>query len=86
MKDLYQAAMGIPTPGFIATAKKEARKPVVRKKTYWISILQSLWDYTSNIRIGKSTNKWKEMDDGNKEREKLNCLDGFIATVKGISV
>ncbi|KAL9435513.1 hypothetical protein AB3S75_021731 [Citrus x aurantiifolia] len=34
LKDLYQAAMGIPTPGFIATAKKEARKPVVRKKTY----------------------------------------------------
>ncbi|GAV83060.1 CarboxypepD_reg domain-containing protein [Cephalotus follicularis] len=34
LKDLYQATMGIPTPGFIATAKKEARRPVVRKKTY----------------------------------------------------
>ncbi|GMI76019.1 hypothetical protein like AT3G62360 [Hibiscus trionum] len=33
-KDFYQAATGIPTPGFMTTAKKEARKPVVRKKTY----------------------------------------------------
>ncbi|XWS31841.1 hypothetical protein CRYUN_Cryun23aG0110800 [Craigia yunnanensis] len=34
LKDIYQAAMGIPTPGFMTTVKKEARKPVVRKKTY----------------------------------------------------
>ncbi|KAK1574965.1 hypothetical protein Q3G72_001403 [Acer saccharum] len=34
LKDLYQATTGIQTPGFIATAKKEARRPVVRKKTY----------------------------------------------------
>ncbi|EOX95297.1 Carbohydrate-binding-like fold [Theobroma cacao] len=34
LKDIYQAATGIPTPGFMTTAKKEVRKPVVRKKTY----------------------------------------------------
>ncbi|XP_031274126.1 nodal modulator 1 [Pistacia vera] len=34
LKDLYQSTMGIPTPGFTVTAKKEARRPVVRKKTY----------------------------------------------------
>ncbi|KAK8650653.1 hypothetical protein V6N13_140281 [Hibiscus sabdariffa] len=34
LKDFYQAATGIPTPGFMTTAKKEVRKPVVRKKTY----------------------------------------------------
>ncbi|XP_022770793.1 nodal modulator 1 isoform X1 [Durio zibethinus] len=34
LKDIYQVAMGIPTPGFMTTAKKEIRKPVVRKKTY----------------------------------------------------
>ncbi|XVF72762.1 hypothetical protein PTKIN_Ptkin12aG0146400 [Pterospermum kingtungense] len=34
LKDIYQAAMGIPTPGFMTTPKKEVRKPVVRKKTY----------------------------------------------------
>lgn len=34
LKDLYQATTGIPTPGFITTVKKEARRPVVRKKTY----------------------------------------------------
>ncbi|KAE8685178.1 S uncoupled 1 [Hibiscus syriacus] len=28
LKDLYQAATGIPTPGFMTTAKKEVRKPV----------------------------------------------------------
>ncbi|TYH06259.1 hypothetical protein ES288_A08G142500v1 [Gossypium darwinii] len=34
LKDIYQAATGIPTPGFMTTAKKEPRKPVVRKKTF----------------------------------------------------
>ncbi|EEF47245.1 carboxypeptidase regulatory region-containingprotein, putative [Ricinus communis] len=34
LKDLYQSTTGIPTPGFVTTAKKETRKPVVRKKTY----------------------------------------------------
>ncbi|KAJ8899145.1 hypothetical protein K2173_011142 [Erythroxylum novogranatense] len=34
LKDLYQATVGIPTPGFMTTAKKEPRKPVVRKRTY----------------------------------------------------
>lgn len=42
-------------------------------------------EYTSNLRIGKIANKGKERD-GNKEREKLNSLDGFIATEKSISV
>ncbi|XP_068304702.1 uncharacterized protein [Pyrus communis] len=34
LKDLYQSTVGIPTPGFTTTAKKEVRKPVLRKKTY----------------------------------------------------
>ncbi|XP_041018341.1 nodal modulator 1 [Juglans microcarpa x Juglans regia] len=34
LKDLYQSTMEIPTPGFTATAKKETRKPILRKKTY----------------------------------------------------
>ncbi|XP_044493042.1 nodal modulator 1 isoform X2 [Mangifera indica] len=34
LKDLYQSITGLPTPGFTVPAKKEARKPVVRKKTY----------------------------------------------------
>ncbi|OMO64027.1 hypothetical protein CCACVL1_22112, partial [Corchorus capsularis] len=34
LKDIYDAATGIPTPGFMTTTKKEVRKPVVRKKTY----------------------------------------------------
>ncbi|KAF5745936.1 putative carboxypeptidase regulatory region-containingprotein [Tripterygium wilfordii] len=34
LKDLYQATVGIPTLGFITSVKKEARRPVVRKKTY----------------------------------------------------
>ncbi|CAN6700135.1 unnamed protein product [Malus baccata var. baccata] len=34
LKDLYQSTVGIPTPGFTTTAKKEVRRPVLRKKTY----------------------------------------------------
>ncbi|XP_062143584.1 uncharacterized protein LOC133851267 [Alnus glutinosa] len=34
LKDLYQSTVDIPTPGFIATVKKEARRPILRKKTY----------------------------------------------------
>ncbi|GLT64134.1 hypothetical protein SLA2020_366440 [Shorea laevis] len=34
LKDLYQSTVDIPTPGFTATVKKEARKPILRKKTY----------------------------------------------------
>ncbi|KAL5561032.1 hypothetical protein UlMin_030779 [Ulmus minor] len=34
LKDLYQSAVGIPTPGFVTSAKKEVRRPVLRKKTY----------------------------------------------------
>ncbi|KAF9688176.1 hypothetical protein SADUNF_Sadunf02G0169900 [Salix dunnii] len=34
LKDLYQATVGIPTPGFMTTAKREPRKPAVRKKAY----------------------------------------------------
>ncbi|KAK3034632.1 hypothetical protein RJ639_033587, partial [Escallonia herrerae] len=34
LKDLYQATVGVSVLGSAATAKKEARKPVVRKKTY----------------------------------------------------
>ncbi|XP_050236465.1 uncharacterized protein LOC126686455 [Mercurialis annua] len=34
LKDLYQATVGIPTPGFMTTVKKEIRKPALRKKTY----------------------------------------------------
>ncbi|KAJ6686724.1 NODAL MODULATOR 1-RELATED, partial [Salix purpurea] len=33
LKDLYQATVGIPTPGFMTTAKREPRKPAVRKKS-----------------------------------------------------
>jgi len=34
LKDLYQSTVDIPTPGFTATVKKEARKPILRKKTF----------------------------------------------------
>ncbi|KDP28277.1 hypothetical protein JCGZ_14048 [Jatropha curcas] len=34
LKDLYQTAVDIPTPGFMTTAKREPRKSAVRKKTY----------------------------------------------------
>lgn len=34
LKDLYQSTVDIPTPGFTATVKKEARRPILRKKTY----------------------------------------------------
>lgn len=34
LKDLYQATVGIPTPGFMTIAKREPRKPAVRKKAY----------------------------------------------------
>ncbi|KAK2968332.1 hypothetical protein RJ640_021721 [Escallonia rubra] len=34
LKDLYQATVGVSVLGSAATAKKEVRKPVVRKKTY----------------------------------------------------
>ncbi|EXB28568.1 hypothetical protein L484_009727 [Morus notabilis] len=34
LKDLYQTAVGTQTAGFSATAKKEVRKPILRKKTY----------------------------------------------------
>uniref|UniRef100_A0A5B7C2M8 Putative nodal modulator 1 n=1 Tax=Davidia involucrata TaxID=16924 RepID=A0A5B7C2M8_DAVIN len=34
LKDLYQATIGVSMLGSTATAKKEVRKPVVRKKTY----------------------------------------------------
>ncbi|XP_059659411.1 uncharacterized protein LOC132306162 [Cornus florida] len=34
LKDIYQATIGVSLSGLTATAKKEARKPVVRKKTY----------------------------------------------------
>ncbi|XP_062006215.1 uncharacterized protein LOC133723403 [Rosa rugosa] len=34
LNDLYQSMIGTPTPGFTTTAKKEVRKPMLRKKTY----------------------------------------------------
>ncbi|PON61743.1 Glucoamylase, starch-binding [Parasponia andersonii] len=34
LKDLYQTTVGAQTPGFSAAAKKELRKPILRKKTY----------------------------------------------------
>ncbi|KAM7501151.1 hypothetical protein LguiB_000055 [Lonicera macranthoides] len=34
VRDLYQATIGVSMPGSAATAKKEMRKPIVRKKTY----------------------------------------------------
>ncbi|KAK9950516.1 hypothetical protein M0R45_006002 [Rubus argutus] len=34
LNDLYQSMVGTPTPGFTTTAKKEVRKPILRKKTY----------------------------------------------------
>ncbi|GMY17071.1 nodal modulator 3 [Fagus crenata] len=34
LKEFYQSTMDIPAPGFTTTVKKEARKPILRKKTY----------------------------------------------------
>ncbi|BFG23849.1 hypothetical protein CerSpe_101230 [Prunus speciosa] len=34
LKDLYEATVGIPTPGFTTTAKKEVRRPILRRKAY----------------------------------------------------
>lgn len=34
LKDLYQATVGTPTPGFLAASRRETRKPLMRKKTY----------------------------------------------------
>ena len=39
LKELYQSTVDIPTPGFTTTVKKEPRKPILRKKTYWIHFL-----------------------------------------------
>ncbi|KAM7276017.1 hypothetical protein ACFE04_017883 [Oxalis oulophora] len=34
LKDLYQATSALPAAGFVASSKKDVRKPAIRKKTY----------------------------------------------------
>ncbi|KAE9598205.1 hypothetical protein Lal_00003964 [Lupinus albus] len=34
LKDLYEATVDIPTPGFSSTSRKDVKKPILRKKTY----------------------------------------------------
>lgn len=53
VRDLYQATIGVSMSGSAATAKKETRKPIVRKKTYWwpffVPVIESLENWLTKV-------------------------------------